>query len=102
MSVIIKGVGMPSNCDDCKMRIFALPGVMLCGACNANVTNQQYAKERHERCPMIAEIRDDKKYIDADRLLAFLDTVAHSGETVPIDAVIDTIKNAPDIRKVKT
>ena len=51
-TVLIKNMDTPSNCDNCKLRAFDLMRGMFCPLVDDSVTNQQYAKERHPKCPL--------------------------------------------------
>ena len=51
-TILIKNMKIPSNCDDCKLRVFDLRG-MFCSLIDESVANQQYAKERHPKCPLL-------------------------------------------------
>lgn len=51
MSLLIKGMDMPKNCDDCSIRSFNLTG-MVCCLIDENVTNQEFAYKRHPNCPL--------------------------------------------------
>ena len=43
---------MPESCDECALRSLGF-GKMFCPITGEDVSNQDYAKNRHEKCPLV-------------------------------------------------
>ena len=59
--VLVTNMDMPSNCDNCKLRAFDLMRGIFCSLIDESVANQQYAKERHPKCPLLKPDNDNCK-----------------------------------------
>lgn len=104
MSILIKGMEMPKSCDDCKMRSLGF-GKMFCPITSEDVTNQEYAKNRHENCPLIEVPTPHGRLIDADELSKVFDwkqlenSPDEKGQTLYLlgQTTIEAIREVPTI-----
>ena len=98
MNLIIKGIDDFNTCNDCPC--YREEGNPSCNCLWDEFSN--YARPTFEidkNCPII-KLKENRHYIDADRLIAFFNSVAHNYEMVLMKNIIDTIESQPDILEV--
>ena len=97
MSVMIRGVEMPSGCNTCQLHVLCFD-YYVCRAKKLergdylDVDDEAIAGRRHSCCPLVEIPTPHGRLIDADRFLDWLK------EFHPNDVVIMSgVKNAPTI-----
>lgn len=90
MSVLIKGMEMPNDCYDCELK-------------KAYIVSRNTAigiriDSREHGCPLVEIPTPHGRLIDADRLIAVMESVAGTQERlIPLSAVLGLIKNSKTI-----
>ena len=84
MSVIVKGMEMPKDCDSCKVG-----DVVGC-----SLWKPMDIGERHPDCPLVELPEKHGRLIDADALLALLSGCEVSGSISPLIDVRPTVIEA--------
>lgn len=95
MNIIIKGIDDFNCCVDCPC--FNEP-YDRCNVLWDEFNNYKHSSlARDKACPII-KLKENRHYIDADRLIAFLKSVISYDDT--IKNIINLIKHQPDILEV--
>ena len=97
MSVLIKGMEMPKNCDECP--------VALCGKyCRINQTYTTYRALpiRPDHCPLVELPEHHGRLIDAEFLKEHLYTCATNGRPLhrmyqELDELLEAINDIPTV-----
>ena len=93
MSILIKGMEMPTSCAKCKL--FGEYGCPFIGAVGYALTRG----ERNEDCPLIP-VPDHGRLIDADALIKSLspdESDAENGASLLMAIFLEVLKAAPTI-----
>ena len=102
MSLIIKGMSLPSGCNMCQLHVLCFD-YYVCRAKKLerggylDVDDQVIAGIRHRCCPLVEIPTPHGRLIDADRLLVVLKSMASTNQSVPTEAVLGLIDHQPVI-----
>lgn len=104
MSILIKGMGMPENCEDCSAQIIDPTGGASGCAVNHSIILRKRGERRPAECPLV-EVPKHGRLIDADALCEALikrwNTADKNAERiiseVMADVVTPIVASAPTI-----
>ena len=103
MSVLIKGMEMPSRCNMCQLRDLCFD-YYICRAKKLNdglyldVDVDDVKDRRHIKCPLVEVPTPHGRLIDADKLVWFIDNHIASGKKwVEFETIKDMINSLPTI-----
>ena len=91
MSVLIKGMEMPSSCSKCDLRVIAIGLDFQCAISGETVDD--YYSSRHPKCPIVKVPTPHGRLIDAYEI----EKCVHEWYDVGEYVFADTIRNADTI-----
>ena len=97
MSILIKGMEMPTSCSDCLYEYETLKGETKCAICNGSIPNDESFSKRIPSCPIV-EVPPHGRLIDADAFLETLNPIKF--EDSLLYATVDKIKTVT-IKRIK-
>lgn len=93
MNDLIKGMDMPLFCVSGREMCEIARPYAFCHCINDKVIN--YNQSRHLDCPLVEIPTPHGRLIDADRLIAVMESAAGTQERlIPLSAVLGLIKNS--------
>ena len=93
MSVLVKGMEMPQNCDKCR---FQSALKLYCDAMPYNFCGNTYDIERPDWCPLISIPTPHGRLIDADELVRIWTGAKFYGSIKPIVDARPTVIEAEE------
>ena len=101
MSVLIKGMEMPKNCNKCPLHFYEGQGICSCRALPAIEDDEILKPWKHKRkdCPLVP-VPPHGRLIDADALIKSLsldEDDAENGASLVMAIFLEVLKAAPAV-----
>ena len=100
MSVLIRGMGMPTSCFDCPISHFAYCRAIACGITGKTISAPDCEQKRMQDCPLVP-VAPHGRLIDAGKigLTEFEIILCQKGNPFKnaLEMLLEKIENAPTV-----